>query len=493
MQYDLIIIGSGPAGIATVEYFINSNKKVLIVESGDKDKVSNYEYKKSISSGEFKINFRDERKKAFFGTSALWKTPGVGGTFWEFDLIDFEYSGFLKWGIKYDEIKKAYKEAWKYLNIKNKFSNLKLNIKNKLWRALSENYSIKLASSHFTFGRNYEKFILKKGGEILNSKNITILFNTNLNEIILNKSKNKIEKITTLDNKGIERSFFAQEIVLSCGCFENNIILLNLFYKNNLNCPSVGKFVTFHPSINIGNLKLGKNNDFSKRDLEELNKVFILKNKKENRQNKLNYGMTIIPKVQETNITKTIIKKIKAIKKSFFEKTIRIFVSNLFNLFFSFDILKYLIYKIKIFKNPIQEIDFAISFEHLPSINNQIKINKKSNFFVINSYLNKKNKDFLKEVILNNQSNLKNIFPKFKANRIDFNVLNLETGNHHHGGTIIGDENKGVVNQNLKVNKISNLYIAGSSIFPNSSIYNPTLTIIAMSLRLSKYLYRKIH
>ena len=42
--------------------------------------------------------------------------------------------------------------------------------------------------------------------------------------------------------------------------------------------------------------------------------------------------------------------------------------------------------------------------------------------------------------------------------------------NHHHGGTVIGRGDKGVVNENLKVNNINNLYVAGSSVFPNSSI-----------------------
>ena len=41
MQYELIIIGSGPAGIATAEYFINSDKKVLIIESGNENKILN--------------------------------------------------------------------------------------------------------------------------------------------------------------------------------------------------------------------------------------------------------------------------------------------------------------------------------------------------------------------------------------------------------------------------------------------------------------------
>ena len=67
----------------------------------------------------------------------------------------------------------------------------------------------------FYFWKNYENFIIKKGREIFDSKNINIIFNRNLKEIVLNNSKNKVEKIITIDNKGLEKSFFAKEIVLS--------------------------------------------------------------------------------------------------------------------------------------------------------------------------------------------------------------------------------------------------------------------------------------
>lgn len=46
----------------------------------------------------------------------------------------------------------------------------------------------------------------------------------------------------------------------------------------------------------------------------------------------------------------------------------------------------------------------------------------------------------------------------------------------------------GVVDKNCKVFGVSNLYIAGSSVFTTSSIVNPTYTIIALSLRLGEYL-----
>jgi choline dehydrogenase-like flavoprotein len=46
----------------------------------------------------------------------------------------------------------------------------------------------------------------------------------------------------------------------------------------------------------------------------------------------------------------------------------------------------------------------------------------------------------------------------------------------------------GVVDANLKVHGSRNLFICGSSVFPTSGHANPTLTIAALSLKLSDYL-----
>jgi choline dehydrogenase-like flavoprotein len=60
---------------------------------------------------------------------------------------------------------------------------------------------------------------------------------------------------------------------------------------------------------------------------------------------------------------------------------------------------------------------------------------------------------------------------------------------HHCGTTRMSDDpSKGVVNADLRVHGIDNLYIAGSSVFTTSGNGNPTLTIVALTLRLAAHL-----
>ena len=54
--------------------------------------------------------------------------------------------------------------------------------------------------------------------------------------------------------------------------------------------------------------------------------------------------------------------------------------------------------------------------------------------------------------------------------------------------TISNFKNEGVVNSNLQVNKIKNLFICSSSVFPNVSSENPTYMISFLAIRLANYL-----
>jgi choline dehydrogenase-like flavoprotein len=57
---------------------------------------------------------------------------------------------------------------------------------------------------------------------------------------------------------------------------------------------------------------------------------------------------------------------------------------------------------------------------------------------------------------------------------------------HHMGTTRMGDNSKAsVVDRECRVHGIANLYIAGSSVFTTSGYANPTLTIVALALRLA--------
>lgn len=66
--------------------------------------------------------------------------------------------------------------------------------------------------------------------------------------------------------------------------------------------------------------------------------------------------------------------------------------------------------------------------------------------------------------------------------------------NGHHLGTtrMSVDPADGVVDADLKVHSMDNLYVAGSSVFVTAGVSNPTFTIIALSIRLAEHLTARL-
>ncbi len=64
------------------------------------------------------------------------------------------------------------------------------------------------------------------------------------------------------------------------------------------------------------------------------------------------------------------------------------------------------------------------------------------------------------------------------------------SGGWHHMGTVrmASDPKQGVVDANCKVHSLANLYIGGAAVYATAGGVNPTLTLVALSLRLADHL-----
>ena len=65
----------------------------------------------------------------------------------------------------------------------------------------------------------------------------------------------------------------------------------------------------------------------------------------------------------------------------------------------------------------------------------------------------------------------------------------MDWGNHHMGTTrMSADPKQGVVDANSQVHGVGNLFVAGSSVFPTYGASNPTMNLVALTLRLAAHL-----
>lgn len=74
------------------------------------------------------------------------------------------------------------------------------------------------------------------------------------------------------------------------------------------------------------------------------------------------------------------------------------------------------------------------------------------------------------------------------------NVQNRMVFNGHHLGTtrMSATEQDGVVDRNLKLHAVDNLFVAGSSVWASAGISNPTFSIVAFSIRLADHLTQQL-
>jgi choline dehydrogenase-like flavoprotein len=89
--------------------------------------------------------------------------------------------------------------------------------------------------------------------------------------------------------------------------------------------------------------------------------------------------------------------------------------------------------------------------------------------------------------------------PRAGLGRLDTSIATAQPwpidqdASHHMGTTRMGrDPAHSVVDPNLRVHEVDNLWVAGASVFPTSGCANPTFTLVALSIRLARHLERDV-
>jgi len=145
-----------------------------------------------------------------------------------------------------------------------------------------------------------------------------------------------------------------------------------------------------------------------------------------------------------------------------------------------------------------KQYSFEFFFSQSQETNNKVFLDEKS---IDNFGLKKVNINW--SISLNDQQKYNEIIDAFvgqngflkksdiKTNFIkDFYKSGL-VGLHPSCTTIMGNnKEKSVVDKNLKIHDIKNIFVCGSSVFPSNGITNPTWTIMTLANRLSKHLLK---
>ena len=429
-EFDAIIIGGGPAGLSAANRLVQEGKKSLLINSTTA---------KGLGIG---------------GLANEWHNQCA-----EFEDVDFNgLDNFSSWPISYAEYRIYTEEAKKILDIE---INLNNEIDTKSRNFIEDNFCIDEVETIISKKIKWEDLFLST----LQNPLLTI-HNGSVSKINHN---NKVINGIVLDGSEITIKE-TTNIYLAAGCVGNTELLTrsNFLALNGSTVHS--RYLADHPMFENIYLKGGNRNNFAAlfESKTANNKIFLKKRKYRVRKNGRNLGVFEIRHFFTNRSIENTLDKL------LLSEYIKSSVNKLF----------YITFKIIIFRPLLTRVWIQLAQE----LNSESRIIVENNSTSIIWKLNKKDLENYFETI-------KAI--KFLAEKKGFTLYcskNVETVAElestvlpafHLSGTtrMCKKETDSVVDKNGKLFNIKNCYILGSSVFTTPSWVNPTLSIMALSIR----------
>ncbi len=470
-QYDVCIVGSGPAGITLARVLAGEGKRVAVLEGGGLEYSENsqnlYQAKKTG------VNIWDAasycRLRYFGGTSNHWT-----GRCSFFDSIDFQqrdYFGMPGWPAgSREEMFKYFEAACAIVDLPKKAFQVPHKYQ---WQGSDYRYSDVSLSPPTRFASKYLD-------ELKNSQKIDVFINANLTDIKLHEGFDAVKALEIKNYKGGIFYFSAKNYVLAMGSIENARLLLNSDKQVRSGVGNqydmVGRCFMEHFNVNFGRFVI--------EDKAMWKEGFIELNPTDNLMQKRQIGNAVLK--FHLNYEAPEYGRLPELKKAAREFVCRS------------ETLTELTRK-------MADIDcsgdgvITSLIEQSPNLKSRITLDTEKDLFglrrvILNWNINDADNRTIRILgreVAREMARTKIARVQLKDYILDDKIEISEYGHHcHQMGTTRMSENPkfGVVDKNQRVHGMQNLFIAGSSVFPTGGGCNPTLTIVMMSLRLGKHI-----
>ncbi|MBW4660926.1 MAG: GMC family oxidoreductase, partial [Drouetiella hepatica Uher 2000/2452] len=260
IETDICIVGSGPAGLSIAKEFVGTPIQVWIIESGGLEEEPETQALYNIESVGAPRVMQQEiiRSRIFGGSSHIWT-----GRCAPFDRIDFQARPWIPhsgWPISREQLDPYLERAginlglgphcyeeqlWELFKVPRPTPLLNEQILKPAFWQFSK--SSKEPGQPTRFGRHFMSG---------NAPNVNVLLHANVTHLNTNESGTRLESIevSTLENK--RGCIKAKAIILCCGGIENARLLLasNRTLPNGVGNEhdTVGRFLMDHPGCVIG-------------------------------------------------------------------------------------------------------------------------------------------------------------------------------------------------------------------------------------------------
>ncbi len=527
LEADICIVGAGPAGISLALKLVGGGRNVLLLEGGGRDPEPDSQalYRGEVAVAGMHPPLDHYRERRFGGSSTIW-----GGRSMPYDPIDFEARPYMPhsgWPIGFQDLAPFYREAVKLaeagrdaFTIETAFDTPRRPM---IDGFAGENFTtntLERFSCPTDFGRRYRHKLEAADG-------LRVVLHANVTNIERSDSGGHVTGLTVQSLSGRRGRVAAGRVILAMGGLETARLLLASRVGERLD--AVGRYYMCHIAGTIGSLKFTGRRDsvWNGYDIADdgsyCRRRFALRPEV---QRKFGIGNFVArlhhPRIPDPRHRNGILSALYLAKPFIpYEYRMRLHGDEAVTLG------RWMAHA----ANVVTDLPATLGFM-LHLLRDRRLAERKYPSIVIRSKTNYFSLDFHAEQVPDPDSRVTLTdeldalgMPRLKADwrygaadietvqrslallaedirrsgvgSFEYDPASVERemirygayGGHHIGTARMGsDPSVSVVDSDCRVHGIDNLHIAGSAVFPTSSQANPTLTIVAMALRLAEHL-----
>ncbi len=484
VETDLCVAGAGAAGISIALEFLRSGHSVALLEAGgfDRDPSSQALYKGHIEPPLANLYLEASRLRYFGGTTNHWL-----GTCRPLDEIDFEARDWVPhsgWPISRATLDPYYRRALSVGRIETELDPSAPLVADETSRIRTVSFHVK----PLRFGIEYRAVLVE-------SPDIDLHLHANVVEVALAGNGRSVDHLEVASSAGKRFEVRAKHFVLALGGIENARLLLvsdNIHRRGVGNDhDQVGRYFMDHPVFPVASVCThradGPLTDSHRGENPALFQCYRVSDAEQAASAMSNcwFGFDLVPQVEDTREQLLSGRAWKAIER-FLEPEenagpvprIADWAEGSSELFFRrIDIRPEQI------PNPESRITLADTVDRFGKRRAHLAWRLTEDDF----RTARRAVELLGEELGRFGLGRARLEPGIRLED------SYSPGFHHMGSTRMqADPKRGVVDRDCRVHGVENLHVAGSSVFCTSGYANPTLTLIALALRLADRLKTKL-
>lgn len=497
IEGDICIVGAGAAGISIAREWINTPYKIILLEGGgfDYDEKVQELYDGKLTGQKY-YPMMSSRLHYFGGTTGHW-----GGLCSQLDEFDFQKRDWVPesgWPINRKDLEDQYQRAYQILDLEAQIFD------KEYWKKTNPDALTFPFQKSVIYNKVYQASLPTRFGQkykdlITEAPNIFLHTYANAVEIESNAENTTINSIKIKNYAGKTHQVKAKRYILACSALQNARLLLSSKNSNpqglGNNHDLVGRYFMEHLEIKTGEVWLNQSNALKLYSWKSRRRVELALSALKQKELKILNGSISLSELMlqkktkasinvwsEKDPRKSLDQFVKFASQAYHKTRMeRLFASSSPNAYGMYT-------RMEQSPNPSSRVilDTELDSLGMPKV-------------ILNWDFNEIDKKSIREInkCVGQQFGLAGIgrtkIYDFLWDDNDDSMTNVSGGWHHMGTTRMSEDPKrGVVDKNCKVHSFNNLFVAGSSCFVTSGATPPTLTVVALSLRLSDYLKKQI-